>query len=144
MTNLQIAILSKCILFKRSKLTDSMNKGKSSELRKHGFGSLHNFNSPCYQNEGILLRHRLCFTNEVDYISLNTFLLFAILMQKPYLLYYYYFEEIVAVYFRRVVRIVFVKLIQIMVTSGKPLLLLLFICLYSKEVIFNFLPALRP
>ena len=54
---------------------DSMNTGKSSQLGKHGFGVLHNFTSAYYENEDILLRHWLHFTNEVDYISLNSLLL---------------------------------------------------------------------
>ena len=53
---------------------NSMNIGKSSQLGKHGFGSLHNLRWTCYLNEDILLRDRLCFTNKVDQISLNSLL----------------------------------------------------------------------
>ena len=31
--------------------------GKSSQLEKHGFGSLHSLTRTCYNNEDILLRH---------------------------------------------------------------------------------------
>ena len=48
----------------------SMNTGKSGQIEKHCFGSLHNAIWACYQNEDILLRHWLRFTNEVDYTSL--------------------------------------------------------------------------
>ena len=47
-----------------SQMDSMMNVGKSS--RKHGFNSLRNFTWTCYHNEDILLRHWLCFTNEVD------------------------------------------------------------------------------
>ena len=36
--------------------SDSANIGKSSQLGKHGFGSLHNLTSTCYLNEDIVLR----------------------------------------------------------------------------------------
>ena len=53
-----------------------VNIGKNSQLGKHGFGSLHNLNWPCYLNEDILLRRWLRFINEVDQISLNSLLRF--------------------------------------------------------------------
>ena len=34
-----------------------MNEGKSSQLGKQGFGSLHNLTWTCYHNEDFLLRH---------------------------------------------------------------------------------------
>ena len=40
---------------------------KSSQLGKHSFGSqLHNLTRACSRSKGILLQHRLRFTNEVD------------------------------------------------------------------------------
>ena len=45
---------------------DSMNIGKSSQLGKQGFGSLHNLTWTCCLNDDILLRHWLRFGKEVD------------------------------------------------------------------------------
>ena len=56
----------------------SVNTGKRSQLGKYGFGLLHNLTWSCYHNEGILLRHPLRSTNEVDYISLNSLLRYSI------------------------------------------------------------------
>ena len=56
------------------KMIDSMNTGKSSQLGKHGFDSLHNLTWFWYYNKDILLRHWLRFTNEVDHTSLNSLL----------------------------------------------------------------------
>ena len=51
-----------------------MNVGKSSQLEKHRFGSLHNITWVCYDTEDFLLRHGPRFTNEVACISLNSLL----------------------------------------------------------------------
>ena len=63
-------------------MTESVNIGKSSQLEKRGFGSLHNLTWACYQNEGIQLRHWVRFTNEVDWTSLNSLLRFALYCRK--------------------------------------------------------------
>ena len=49
-----------------SKVIDSMNVGKSSQLAKHGFGSLQNLTRTCYHNQDILLRYWLLFTHKVN------------------------------------------------------------------------------
>ena len=49
-----------------------MNVGKSSQLEKYGFGSLHNITWACYDTEDTLLRHRPRFTNEFACASLNS------------------------------------------------------------------------
>ena len=51
-----------------------MNVGKSSQLEKHDFGSLHNITWVCYDTEDFLLQHGPRFTNEVACISLNSLL----------------------------------------------------------------------
>ena len=42
---------------KQNNKNDSMKIGRSSQLEKHGFGSLHNLMRTCYLNYDILFRH---------------------------------------------------------------------------------------
>ena len=63
--NAYLYINVKSVLFAKTSI-DSMNAGKSSQLGKNGFGSLHNPTGACYCYEHVLLRHILRVTNEVD------------------------------------------------------------------------------
>ena len=49
---------------------DSMNVGKSSQIRKNGFGSLPNPIWTCYHNTHFLLRHWLRFTKKLTKLPL--------------------------------------------------------------------------
>ena len=64
-------------------INDSVNNGKSSQLGKHGFGSLHNFTWTYYYNEDILLRHCLPLTNEIVWTSLTLRMLTQNIISAP-------------------------------------------------------------
>ena len=61
--------------FARNDWINIRNTGESSQLRKHGFGSLHNLTWTCYHSEDIFRWHRLNFTKKLTkFPSIRCFL----------------------------------------------------------------------